>query len=218
MNGRPTRGARLDLGRAVVPCDVGRVGVFESGNPIDEGVAVDDVVDDFGRWADGYQRRLNGDLPLHARERTRGATLCGAALAGVFQHARELFVESKPVTVHGNADRGGGSRQNVVTGEGLIYFRQRSSRLRPYVLGGLGTVSASSRAGEEVVLSPERFSATRVNWRKAVGMDVRLKDWRRFRYSFWENVSANPLSRELVPPGRRNWATFQNMFGFVKDF
>ncbi len=116
------------------------------------------------------------------------------------------------------------SRQNVVTGEGLIYFRPRSSRFRPYVLGGLGMVNVSSAAGAvvvakgRVVLPPERFSATRLHWRTAVGMDFRFKEGWRFRYSFWENVSANPFSRELVPRGKRNLANFQNMFGFVKEF
>jgi len=116
------------------------------------------------------------------------------------------------------------SRQNVVTAEVLIYFRPRSSRFRPYVLGGLGMVNASSRAGEvvvskgRVVLPPERFSVTRLQQRTAVGLDFRLKDGWRFRYTFWENISANPFSRELVPRGRRNLLNFQNMFGFLKEF
>ncbi len=116
------------------------------------------------------------------------------------------------------------SSQNAGSLDGLIYFRPRASRFRPYVAGGLGMVRVSSEAGAVVVakgavaLPPERFAATRVFWRTAVGIDVRVAAGWRFRYSFWETLSANPISRELRPRGQRNLANFQNMFGFVREF
>lgn len=116
------------------------------------------------------------------------------------------------------------SAQSAVSADGLIYFRRRESRLRPYVAGGLGMVRVSSGAGAVVVakgavsLPPEQFAATRVFWRTAVGIDVRVVEGWRFRYSFWETFSANPFSRELRPRGQRNLLNFQNMFGFVREF
>jgi hypothetical protein len=116
------------------------------------------------------------------------------------------------------------SAQSAFSADGLIYFRPRSSRFRPYVSGGLGMVRLSSSAGPIVVskgtvsLPPDQFAATRVFWRTAVGIDVRVAQGWRFRYSFWETLSANSISRELRPRGQRNLANFQNMFGFVREF
>jgi hypothetical protein len=36
------------------------------------------------------------------------------------------------------------------------------------------------------------------------------------RYSFSESVSGNPISAQLSPPGQRNLANFQNLFGVVR--
>lgn len=116
------------------------------------------------------------------------------------------------------------STQNAGSVDGLIYFQPRASRFRPYVSGGLGLVRVNSEAGAvvvakgAVVLPPEQFAATRVFWRTAVGIDVRVAKGWRFRYSFWETFSANPFSRELRPRGQRNLLHFQNMFGFLREF
>jgi hypothetical protein len=39
-----------------------------------------------------------------------------------------------------------------------------------------------------------------------------------FRYTFSETIRGNPVSARLSPPGQRNLATFQNLFGIVKTF
>ena len=39
-----------------------------------------------------------------------------------------------------------------------------------------------------------------------------------FRYSFSETITGNPISARLTPPGERNLANFQNLFGFVRRF
>jgi hypothetical protein len=33
-----------------------------------------------------------------------------------------------------------------------------------------------------------------------------------------ESISGNPISAGLTPPGERNLANFQNLFGFVRRF
>jgi hypothetical protein len=46
-------------------------------------------------------------------------------------------------------------------------------------------------------------------------MDVRLGRRWSVRYSFSESVSGNPIAEQLSPPGQRNLANFQNLFGVV---
>ena len=54
--------------------------------------------------------------------------------------------------------------------------------------------------------------------RVAVGVDVTfVKGWSA-RYSFSESLSGNPISQQLSPPGQRNLANFQNLFGIVRAF
>jgi hypothetical protein len=38
------------------------------------------------------------------------------------------------------------------------------------------------------------------------------------RYSFSESLSGNPISERLLPPGERNLANFQNLFGIIRAF
>ena len=49
-----------------------------------------------------------------------------------------------------------------------------------------------------------------------MGLDLTLGRGWRVRYSFSESVSGNPISRQLSPPGQRNLANFQNLFGVVR--
>jgi hypothetical protein len=39
-----------------------------------------------------------------------------------------------------------------------------------------------------------------------------------FRYSFSETIGGNPISPRLSPPGERNLANFENLFGVVARF
>ncbi|MFN0101196.1 MAG: outer membrane beta-barrel protein [Bryobacteraceae bacterium] len=116
------------------------------------------------------------------------------------------------------------SRSQAAAAEGLLYFRGRASRFRPYLSGGLGVVRLDATAGAITVskgaiqLPPARFQAAGPMWRTAVGIDVRLPHGYAFRYSFWETLSGNPVSKQLAPPGQRNLANFQSVFCVLKRF
>lgn len=116
------------------------------------------------------------------------------------------------------------SSQNAVIFDGLVYFRQRDSRIRPYLAIGAGIshlrsvqdhLIASSGAP---VLPPARFSSTGPVLRSHVGIDLRLTRKVDFRYSFSETVGHNDISKQLSPPAPRKLANFQNLFGFVVRF
>lgn len=114
--------------------------------------------------------------------------------------------------------------QNAVVGDAMMYFRPRSSRIRPYLSTGLAAIrfdrtpQGTARQSGEIPLP----SAAAVNWRPglrvAVGIDIFIHRGWGFRYSFGETLSKNPVSRSLVPPAPRNLANFQNLFGVVKYF
>ncbi|HTT64865.1 MAG TPA: outer membrane beta-barrel protein [Bryobacteraceae bacterium] len=116
------------------------------------------------------------------------------------------------------------SSQDAVVGDGLLYFRNRSSWARPYLSAGLGAVRIESRAtavtsnSGSLPLPPQEFSATRLAFRVAVGIDLMMKSGWGFRYSFSETMSGNPFSLQLAPAGQRRLANFQNLFGIVKYF
>lgn len=113
------------------------------------------------------------------------------------------------------------SRQHALVADALAYFRDFGSRLRPYLSVGAGVVRLETDAPEPSVNRrfepPPAISATRAVLRVAVGMDVALGDWR-FRYTFSESLSGNPISEELSPPAPRNLANFQNLFGIFRQF
>ena len=115
-------------------------------------------------------------------------------------------------------------RSHSAAGEGLVYFRPRRSRFRPYLSGGLGFVNFSAAAGAVTVskgavqLPPSAFQDTRPFWRTAVGIDIQIKPGYAFRYTFWETLSANPISRQLIPAGARGLANFQSIFSVLKTF
>ena len=117
-----------------------------------------------------------------------------------------------------------GSSQKAVIFSFLLYFRRRSSRIRPYL--GIGTgiahlfsaherLSASAGAA---TLPPEEFSSTGPVLRTHVGIDLKLIRKVDFRYSFSETIGSNEISKNLSPPGSRGLANFQNLFGFVVRF
>jgi hypothetical protein len=116
------------------------------------------------------------------------------------------------------------SSQQTVLGNVLVYFRQRKSRLRPYLSAGTGFMHFASRQEslQQVLgaptLPPQRFSANVIVLNVPVGIDVNLgKGWA-FRYTFSETISRNPISDRLSPPGQHTFKNFQNLFGFVRRF
>ena len=76
-------------------------------------------------------------------------------------------------------------------------------------------VNGQSRS-QNAVPPPETVRATRATLRVAVGLDLRLGRGWSVRYSFSESLSGNPIAAQLSPPGQRNLANFQNLFGVVR--
>ena len=101
------------------------------------------------------------------------------------------------------------SKQQAVASEMLVYFRPRSSRIRPYLSAGPAWVRLSSR---------DNTTQNRLGWPVAVGADVMLRAGWGLRYSFSETMSANPFAAALNPPAHNTLMNFQNLFGFVKVF
>ena len=112
--------------------------------------------------------------------------------------------------------------QDAVVGDLLVYFRERRSALRPYLSVGLGVVRLQTKGARESLVRdaalPPSVQATRAVLRVAVGIDVALASKWSARYSFSESLSGNPISARLSPPGQRNLANFQNLFGVVRAF
>jgi outer membrane protein W len=115
------------------------------------------------------------------------------------------------------------THQHVFDVDGLVYFRRRDSRIRPYLGTGVAVVHF---VGTEVVRSIERglvapqrdLSSTHVGLRSHVGVDVRITHRSSFRYSFSETISGNPISPSLTPPAPRRLANFENFFGWLWKF
>lgn len=116
------------------------------------------------------------------------------------------------------------SRQDGFVGDALLYFRNRSSWVRPYLSAGIGpirihsTATGVASAAGSLPLPPREFSSVVAGFRVAVGVDLMAKSGWGFRYSFSETMSKNPFGQQLVPTGQRRLANFQNLFGFVKYF
>jgi hypothetical protein len=115
------------------------------------------------------------------------------------------------------------SHQHAVVLDGLIYFRRLDSVIRPYLGTGLSLLhfsSDDSGSFRAQGLAPPTgdITSTRIGLRSHVGIDVRLSRRLKFRYSFSETLSGNPISPSLTPPGQRRLANFQNLFGFVGQF
>jgi hypothetical protein len=114
------------------------------------------------------------------------------------------------------------SSQQALVFDGLIYFRQLDSSIRPYLGTGLSVVRFSSEEDRSLPqgLTPPagEIRSTHIGLRSHVGIDFRLSRQISFRYSFSETISSNPISPSLTPPGRRRLMNFQNLFGFVGRF
>jgi hypothetical protein len=116
------------------------------------------------------------------------------------------------------------SGQNGVIADGLLYFRDLDSWARPYLSAGAGLVHFQSSAPVLLAASgspvrpPASFASTSPAFRVAVGIDIGSAAGWRFRYSFSETISRNPVSAQLSPPAQRNLANFQNLFGAIRTF
>lgn len=116
------------------------------------------------------------------------------------------------------------SSQNSLFASVLVYFRRRKSRVRPYLSVGTGWVRFASTLTSVSVMqgSPpipaRQFTADMIGLRVPVGIDVTLHHGWRFRYSFSETLSRNPISHQLTPSGPHSLKNFQNLFGIVREF
>ncbi|HEX3821483.1 MAG TPA: outer membrane beta-barrel protein [Candidatus Sulfotelmatobacter sp.] len=116
------------------------------------------------------------------------------------------------------------SSQSSVFGSVLVYFRPRESRVRPYLSVGTGWVHFASTvknlniAQGAAPIPPNAFSADMIGLRVPVGIDLTLHRGWRFRYSFAETITRNPISHELDPAGPHSLKNFQNLFGIVREF
>lgn len=117
-----------------------------------------------------------------------------------------------------------GSSQEAGVLDFLVYFRRRTSWVRPYLGTGAGIVHLTSQeeqlldSGGTLSLPPHSFSSTRPVFRSHVGIDLRVARKVDFRYSFSEFIGKNDISKHLMPPAPRRLANFQNLFGFVFRF
>ena len=111
-----------------------------------------------------------------------------------------------------------------VVAEGMVYFRARSSRLRPYLSAGPGIVrilaepTGATRVRGSPPLPASRIDTLQISFRVAVGIDYRVQRHVSLRYSFSETIQRNPLSRALQPRGERNLANFENWWGAAWTF
>lgn len=114
------------------------------------------------------------------------------------------------------------SRQHAALANVLLYFRGRSSRVRPFLSVGTGVVHLAVdplTPGVALGLTPPgTLRATVAAIHVGVGIDLRVRQRWVFRYSFAETASSNPISLQLAPQGTRLLANFRNLFGIVKEF
>lgn len=159
----------------------------------------------FGGWDFSQYASLQANYIWNRNDVTLVSTAFGPAGASDYQQART-------------------SQQSSAIADLLVYFRDRKSRVRPYLSAGTGAVWLSSSARQLVTVTgspaipPQHFSDVNIGLRVAVGMDVRLAQGWWFRYSFSETSSSNPISAQLSPPGQRGLRNFQNLFGLVRRF
>jgi hypothetical protein len=102
------------------------------------------------------------------------------------------------------SERASDEGQHAIGGDLLVYFRPRTSVIRPYLSAG----------GAAVFLR----DGPKPGLRLAVGIDFMTKSGWGFRYSFSQITNANPFSKELQPPGSRLLMNYHHLFGFVRYF
>jgi hypothetical protein len=182
--------------------------------------------------ADGRTLQTNTDYAVSSYKPENGPAASGFAgyhfnnwfsLQGLYFWQRNdlTFDALRP---SGRYEQTRGSSQHAAFADFLIYFRPRTSRLRPWLATGGGFVRLASDLRSNILqqgdlpLPPDRFSGTKPAIRSSVGIDVSLRNGWALRYSFGETISRNPLSKQLSPPGERNMASFQNLVGLMKSF
>jgi hypothetical protein len=114
--------------------------------------------------------------------------------------------------------------QNAFLVDALVYFRKRSSRVRPYLSEGGGFVHITSQLAPGGIshgtlpLPPSTSIHVSPALRSAVGLDIRfLRAWY-FRYSFGETISRNTFGDQLFPPEHRIPKNYQSLFGIFRTF
>jgi hypothetical protein len=116
------------------------------------------------------------------------------------------------------------SSQQTLIAAALVYFRNRDSRLRPYLSVGTGLVHLSSseeRVDQTIgtpVLPARNFAANTIALQVPVGIDVNLRKGWAFRYTFSETISKNPIDDRVSPSPQHVLKNFLNLFGFIKQF
>lgn len=115
------------------------------------------------------------------------------------------------------------SSQHSFVGDLLVYFRNRDSRIRPYLSGGVGVIRLESISRSHPIEGgttppPSVFEATELALRVAVGVDVPVSEGWSVRYTFSESISRNPISQQLDPMGPHRLMNFQNLVGVIRAF
>jgi outer membrane protein W len=185
--------------------------------------------------ADGRSVTTDSDATLSLYKPENGLALnlfAGMHIAQYFTVQANWIWNRNDVTLVSSfvTQQGGGyyeqrrhSHQHAVVLDGLIYFRRLDSVVRPYLGTGISLLHFSSEDIGSVTaqgLAPPigDITSTRLGLRSHVGIDVKLSRRVRFRYTFSETISGNPISPSLMPPGQRGLANFQSLFGFVGQF
>lgn len=159
--------------------------------------------------------------------------LLGRQLSDIFTIQADYVWNRNPLNLTGSTSSSGSvadyeetrrSSQQSLFASVMVYFRNRRSRIRPYLSVGTGWVHLSSTETAitvmqgSPVLAPREFSANMIGLRVPVGIDVTLHEGWAFRYTFSETLSRNPISDELSPPGPHSLKNFQNLIGIVYRF
>jgi hypothetical protein len=111
------------------------------------------------------------------------------------------------------------STQHLAFVDALVYVRRRDSRVRPYLTTGIGILRFTSKPLDDVhvngIAPPGGRRSFHGVFHVAVGVDIRVAGRSRFRYSYGETLSGNPLSANLTPMPPRKLANFHSLFGWV---
>jgi hypothetical protein len=134
----------------------------------------------------------------------------------------DLRLVSSALTGNGNFfyEQERRSQQHIFGLDTLLFVRNRASRVRPYLSGGVAMVRFASHDTRTVHLNGltppgSDLEATQVAVRAAVGIDIRLGSRSSLRYTYSDTLSRNPISNILVPRGERRLANFHNLVGVV---